>query len=673
MIGRAPIRWVRFHNLCLMRTQFSARVIGLGLVLAPVCAMFAGIGSASAESVSVDPRSVVAGGTVTVTGSDWQGEVEILFIKGNVIVRAGTVQTDPNGGPITTTKTAPTDPGEWTVCAKGMSLSQQQQVSTCANLTVTAPATTTVAASTTTRPATTTVAPTTVAESTTLPSSTSSTSTTPAALVPAELPLGPDGVTDVEEEQLTKEGSGLTGLAIGIGVGIIVLTGIAVVGLSTSTIGARPRPRIAIATGIVGVLIAGGSAVVMPPPKVNVPKLELSRVQASATLKRGASLRTITAECPSGQVIVGGGFASNWDSTNRSDSAYLVNWLETETRNSPWVSSVRFVLPFSVTQTLSPVGSSMPTPPSGVASKYWNVARVDGTVHLSDQVWDSKQESAASANERDRRRSEGLDPGEPTFIASSADVAAAAGDYFYMLHDAQATSREEMPGLHVTQSKPEGASWVVTAELSKNSLMPEVSISVVAVCAPDANNTDEPGVIGAHVVGGDGASSVTCPSGEVVTSAGWGIAPPGYVRAVKLSGSTVEVEGGSAYAVCIRPDGIALSSGTGRADATTAREGSGTAACPAGSKALGGVLTATFTHADGRLFENLPQNVVAAAPVGSGFDVTMRGVAEFWPVAKAGAPGVDRDQAFRINSYDEYEKLSTTSADITAICGRRVP
>lgn len=658
------ISWLSVH---FMRRISRASGVVFGLLLIPVVSSLIGVGPfeagpVSAATLSVDPTSVAGGGSIDIEGGDWLGTVTLSFLKGNTVVQAGTAETGPNGGSITATRTVPNEPGAWQLCAQGMNLGDGVDMSVCVPFTITAPVTTTAAA-------TSTAAPTTTTAETTLPPAT----VPPVSLAPVELPLGPDGMSDVDEETITKKGSGPSGLGIGLGVGIIAVTGLAVVGLASSGLGSRPRPRAAIAAGIVGVLVAGGTAVAVPPPKVNVPKLELSRVQTSAMLSRGSTLRTISADCPAGRVVIGGGFVSTWDSTYRGDLGYLINWLETETRNSSWTGSKTFVLPFNVTQVIRSVDSSVPTPPDGVASKYWNATRVDGTLHLSDQVWDSKQESAFSATERARRRRDGLDAGVPTFIPRSDAVVAAMSDYFYLLHDAQAPSRTDLPGLHVTQSKPERSSWVVTASLSQYSLMPQVSVTAVAVCAPDANNTDEPGVIGAHVIDDDGASSVSCPSGEVVTAAGWGIAPPGYVRAVRVTGSTVDVEGGAAFAVCVKAEGFATTSGSGRVDAKVIREGSGSAACPAGSLALSGALIATYTSPEGGVVDDLPQNVVAAAPVGSGFSVTMRGFAAYWPKAKAGAVGVDVDNAVNVLPYEQYEKLSTSSADITAICGRRVP
>ena len=127
----------------------------------------------------------------------------------------------------------------------------------------------------------------------------------------------------------------------------------------------------AIGVVVVGGLLAGGVGLAMPPPKVNIPKLAVTRVQTSATIARNSS-QTVTANCPPGQVVLGGGWSSDWDSTRIDDPQPMVRWMEADPVYVINRAQVR-------------LGGALPS------VWYWYIARADESAHLSDQAWESNR------------------------------------------------------------------------------------------------------------------------------------------------------------------------------------------------------------------------------------------------------------------------------------------
>ena len=82
------------------------RLVGVVLAI-PCAALFGGVGTARAASLTVDPVAVVEGGNLIVSGEEWIGDVAIVFVKGNTAIQAGSAPSGPNGGPISITVVAP--------------------------------------------------------------------------------------------------------------------------------------------------------------------------------------------------------------------------------------------------------------------------------------------------------------------------------------------------------------------------------------------------------------------------------------------------------------------------------------------------------------------------------------------------------------------------------------
>lgn len=659
--------------------------LGLGLFLIPVLTISVGIGTASASSIAVEPVSVTAGGEIELVGDDWVGLVTLTFVKGNTVLPAGTVLTKPNGGLITLSGKAPDEPGEWQVCAQGVSSTQQGEVSTCADLSV-------VAAPTASRPETTVAEPT-LDETTT--SIETSTSAVPVDLTPVTPPLGPDGVTDVEEESISKNGSGLTGLTVGVMVGIVALAGIGVAGLLKSGPEHRPRRREAIGLGIIGVLLAGATAIAMPPPKVNSPKLALSRVQASEVIPRNSS-KTVSATCPAGSVIVGGGWSSNWSSSRVDDVAPLVAWLDsrpgyvraaTGTTNSLQTFK-------SIVDSGNPVAGVDLSLLADVKRDYWPFARADGTVHVSDTVWPSGNQNWKSLYDFNMwliQQDIAIDEGDPipprptlSDIEWSEDVRQAFVRLYYTTLDrapSGAFADTRLVGTLVGESVPFEHGWRVSATLPPWSLQTSLTLSVVALCAPLAASADDPGVLGVTLRSGNGTGSMraSCESDERLSAIGFeGGQMRGLTRMVPnadLSGAEFTAlgpPGTSLTAVCIRAGGLE----TTTAVATTNVSGSlddGTAArCPTGFTVVGGGAQLSYKNLGSGLFASSTA-VNTAAPVDSkSFRVVIRSPEINFAKNPSGPLLLDIPAVVGVFPYTAFANRDITEVVAHALCARRV-
>lgn len=655
-----------------MRTfEFLRRAV-LGLVASTIAAVVLGTPTALAEPPNLAPSTVTAGGSVTISANDWVGPVTITFLKDNTVLQAGVADAGPNGGPFSVVRSAPTEPGNWQVCLDGTTVATGGAYE-CSNLTVNAVPTTTATVPTST--ATSTTLPGSTTTSTTVPDSTTTTPftvpptsappTAPPTSAPVTLPGSPDGSVVLDEPAGATDGSGLSGLTIGLLVAVGVLTAIGVVGMLSSGIGDRPRPAGAIGVVVVGALVGGALVIVMPPPKVNVPKLAITRVQTSATVDRNSS-QTVTANCPAGSVVVGGGWSSDWSSTRIDDPQPLVKWMETERAS-------RYVLPRG--RVILSNGQPL--------TAYWYVARGDETVHFSDQVWDSNTSSWLYLHlidiwDDDAIEDRGPRP-EVIDIPYRPDVAQAfAAEYYRAMDEGLGRS----VGTLVKASIPVEQGWRVTASLSPASLQTSMVLTVVANCAPLATDTGQPGVLGATIRSFSSAGSFTvpCTAGETATAVGFTAANSAGVSTARVdpdlrSTSFLAMNGAdTATAVCVKSTGLEVRMASASSTMTGGFDGSVTATCPSGFTVLGGGMTFTWKPLGGGANSRV-QAVSAALPIGSkSYGVSIRPSAFHDPTSPATGSALidvpDGKFAFPLVAFANHDM---TEVAVDATCGRRVP
>lgn len=678
-----------------MRRALRRRLISTILV-APAGALLLGVGTAHAATLSVAPTPVAPGADVFVSGNDWVGDVVIVFIQGQLAIQAGTAQTGPNGGPISITVPAPQETGTWQVCAN--SVQQPLPDPVCADLNVEIPTQPTNAPPTTVNQAPTTTP---ANANSTLPTDSSSPDTEPSdessttsivALAPPVFPVEPDGISDVDEESRSTSGSGLSGLTIGLVAGIVALTGVGVVGLAVSREGHRPRRRAAIGVGLVGGILAGATAIAMPPPKVNIPKLSLSRVQVTEEVLRDAK-KTVTAECPDDTVIVGGGWSSDWSSTRVDDVAPLVAWMD---RQPNYVlrppATTNSMATFASVETDAPfVDRSLLTQ---VNSDFWLFARGDGSVHASDSVWPSGNRSWKSLYDFNNwlvQQEEAIDNGNPVppkpevmDLPWSEDIRKAFVSLYYTWMDRAPSgvfADTRLVGTLVNESMPFEHGWRVTVSLPSWSLQKSLALSVVALCAPLAASVDEPGVLGVALRSMKGTEMLIarCKAGERLSSIGFDAGEMrGIVSAIPtkdLAGSEFTVinrTGGSLTSVCVRSDGLETTSVTSMTNVSGGYDDGTTASCPSGFSALGA--GAQFVYKElgsGRLASATAVsslNIIGPKDV----NVAFRSPNINFPRNPSGPLLLDIPRMVGVYPRTAYATSDITEVTVHAICARRV-
>lgn len=642
-----------------------------------------------------------------VSGDEWLGDVALVFMKGNTVVQAGTATTGPNGGSISIAVTAPTESGSWQVCASGINRLDGQPMSTCSSFEVTPPApsppqttnspqstvnqapTTTQASNSTTQASnTTTIVSNTTssvsADISAVESSTSSSVTLERPAVPSE----PDGISEVEEETPSTEGSGLSGLTIGLVAGIVAVTGLGIVGLVSSSARHRPRRGTLVGIGLAGAALAGATAIAMPPPALNVPKLSMSRVQVGEGVPKN-STRTITATCPSGTVIIGGGWASDWSSTQVDDVQPLVEWMEKEPGY--------VIVPPGTLNSFDKFSASdgdgvNPDLYTNVRSEFWDHARTDATVHISDTVWPAPYVSYRSARDQNLwviRSNADSDAGKPiqprpevSNIAWSEEIRQAFVRRYYTTFDRLGTYyvRSRFVGALVSESRPIEQGWRVTITNPKWSLQAMLDVHVVALCAPLAASTNDSGVLGVTLRSKSGPWNVlsTCSSNEVLTSMGFSSPDLGGVASMLpntgLSGGTFNAmseKSATLVAVCVRKDGLEVTSASASTTVSGGHDDGTTAVCPSGYTITGGGMDFSYRQLSSSA-STAAIAVGTAIPVGSkNFNVVIRSPEIAWPQSPSGTPLLNVGSVTAY-AHTDYSKVDSTEMTVHALCAKRV-
>lgn len=676
------------------RITFGARALAraLATMFTISATMLGASGTAHADAtIAVAPATVAPGATITVQGTSWGPDPTLLLVP-NGDIQATPVATKqlslPNGGSFSVSWTAPSAPGTWGVCGTGTDL-QGAGTAPCATFTVTTPSTT----SATTPP---TAAPTTLAVTTTEGSTTSTSVpestlplvappstpevTLPPTTVPPTLPAGVDGSATLDEPPSTAEGSGFSGMAIGGAVGIVLLAGIGVAGMLSSSVGQGPQPRGAIGVGVAGALLAGAVLVIAPPPKVNVPKLAITRVQVSQTLTRGSSAVTVEATCPAGARAIGGGFTSDWSSWTLDQLQPMVDWMEDPREGN------------AVLSRQNAASAEDPTRPD---VSYYLWARQDGSVHFSDQVQQQSAYASWYTIERARIQNEAnadpdsdpvpVDPVED-IAASPAKAAAQAHEYYRAVDTLSAGVNPKLRwvGLLVSRSTPTQRSWQVTASLAGNSLQSSATVNVVALCAPVSGERSPDGVPGVELRPQSTAANVEltalCQTDEVLTAIGWDSARTnGVTKAIATAtngaGYVPSGAGGTetVTAVCVKGPGVAGTSVNTETTVSGGFDGGATASCPSGYTATGGGMAlALQSDKNGTL--KIAQSVLGAAPVGNkGYGVQIRGLLRFQPENPApGSALLSARNGDRFIPLTAYANSDRTSVTVQALCLKRV-
>lgn len=666
-----------------MRRDRQTRPL-ISLLLAVIGTLLVSSGQAdAAPDFSVSPSPADVGSTVQVTGSGWMPGSTITISVGPQGGQADS-SFDTTVGPNSSFEVsfdAPGAAGTWDICGSGSDLGAQF-VYVCAPLTTRSNAPNTTNTGTTT---TTTVDPAPVdtgdVSDTIVPNPTPAPPTSSGNVVP---PAGtPDGAAPVVDDpgSSVTDRSGV-GLAAGIGLGVV---GLAVgLGAAKGLLGGTARPGVGIGivigtlAGSVGVIVATG------PDKANVPPLGIVQVQTTATLNRGAPDSTLVAACPAGMVVLGGGYTSDWSSKNYSDLGYLIEWLETEDVGSKLnPPALTFMYPPASTFELS----------GTLRSKYFSIARRDGSVHLADQVYDSKQETwlswyqRSSAIKMKKEEDSSIRVPEPVFIFHSDAVAEAAADAYYYWHEFLREGYQPTAGLMVHASMPTGVGWSVTASLSKISLVPYTTVSVTAICAPIAPTTGDPGVIGARIVtnstNGSSAAVAECAVDEFVASTGWAVGPLGSLGlALREDGAVVSwsrvtyslnMAGATqtALAVCVKKQGLASTVATGTAMTLAGRDGAATATCPSGYTALGGGFS-LLSGVPGDTSYSVAHTVLGAGPSGpKSFTTKVRGALMVLRNVASSARPADYGGEWNLYLNEDHNTISQSSITAQVVCGKR--
>lgn len=677
------------------------RLVGVVLAI-PCAALFSGVGTARAASLTVDPVAVVEGESLVVSGEEWIGDVAIVFVKGNTAIQAGSAPSGPNGGPISITVVAPPESGAWQVCASGTNRLDMQPVSMCAPLDVTPPAPTppaTNSAPTTNSPSTTNSMPPTDTEpnstappASLVPSESSpgeSSSTSSVALAPPGVPGLPDGISEVDEDGASADGSGLSGLAIGIAAGIVAVTGLAIVGLVSSNASHRPRRSTLVGIGLAGAVLAGATAIAMPPPKLNVPKLSIVRVQTSESIAKNSS-KTITANCPAGTVVIGGGWSSNWSSTRVDDVAPLVAWMEKQPNY--------VIVPPATLNSLEKYGSLESDAVFdrnlylNVRREYWEHARTDATVHLSDTVWPAPYNNYLSAREQNEwiiRAEADSEEGRPVIprpevsgVPWSEEIRQAFVREYYTTFDRLGTYflRSRFVGALVTESVPFEQGWRVKLTNPTWSLQSVLDAQVVALCAPLAASTNDPGVLGVTLRSRSGPWDLLsmCSTNEVLTSMGFASEDMrGIASMLPYEGPSAALFKGMSekpstfVMVCVRKDGLETTSATASTVVGGGYDDGTSAVCPAGFTVTGGGMDFDYRELGS---SSTPSAVAVSTAIPTGsktFSVVIRSPEIAWPQSASGPPLL-RVGSVSMHAHTDYSKVDRTDMTVQALCARRV-
>lgn len=637
-------------------------VVGVGAAL--VATLLAGGAAAHAQgqaTLVLGASTIDAGGNVSVSGEMWQmsGEVTLTVgVPGTQNTVTSTTTTASPNAQIAATLSGPTAAGDYQVCASGNDV-QGAYTYVCQPLNVRGPVQTTTTVnnnpggSGTTTPNTTAnttgeTAPGSVVDSA-VPVTTNSPNTTVDTV-----PMEPDGETVVEEPGTPSTTSGSRGLQLGLVVGVVVLTGIGVVGLLSSKVGDRPRPRGAIGVGLAGAVLATAVAIGTNPDTVHLPPLGLVRVQSTFTVASGKGPVTHSVACPSGLQPISGGFVTSWSSLY-IDVTKLVSWVDSYRDGD----SLAFVKSTSFTSS----GTEY------ISADYWDTARADRTLYVSDSMIDRHQRSSRSVLTNTGSLTEW------DYIKQIPELVPAFRDLYYEVADLY----KDGASVRVRQSAPDGISWTVTAELPDMSLMPDVDVAVTAICAPIASDSSQPGVLGVRTVRIDASpinSIATCNDDELLSGVGWVgrfEAPMTFTLKGNRSMASRPLDSGvlQYMAICVKADHLDITMASASNSMIAGRDGLATAACPTGYLVIGGVYSTTNSNSIAN-----EAALLGSYPIGAkSWSVRERGITFYWP--KSTSSTVYPLQILRLAGippvYETLEQFDTTTITATALCARRVP
>lgn len=605
---------------------------------------------AAGAAFSLSDATVAPSATVNGTGAGWTPQSVVIITvtpTGGQPVSSTQLVADGNGS-FAISLNAPATQGTWQVCADGTGI-DQAAARVCDTLTTKSPdnSTTTINGPVTTD---------TVTTSDTTPAPNPVPATPPAGDTPVT--STPDGASLIGDMGSGGGSSGPSGVGLTIGIGLGLIGVVAGAAAWKGLIGGRARPGVGIGVVVAALAGATGTVVASGSDTARIPGLHTTRVQSSALLQRGVPASTVSAVCPAGTVVIGGGYTTDWSSDDRSDVGYLINWLETtaEVLKNGKVQ-LRFVVPASVT-----------SDGDAVRSQYLRSARSDRSFHLSDQIWNTGRESFQSYFERVVGSS-----GRPAYtIPWSPDVATAAQDVFYRSEEFYG----RFAGVMVNESRPTDLGWSVTAKVSDVSLTKFATISVVALCAPLAATTGDDGVLGSRAVQAyaNGTYSVArCNSDEVVTSTGWTVGKgvlASSAATADLSGTEV---GGATeasdlvWSVCVKSEGLRVTTSSGSATTSAGYDGTASASCPTGSTATGGGFDVRHGTNPGAAVPG-PHSILAATPSGAKtFTARVRGWLGGTMSLPTSAPA-DSNGVFGIHPRTSWENTEVSTIAVSALC-----
>lgn len=608
---------------------------------------------------SIAPGTSAPGGQVVVVAGNWYAGSAVTF---TITLTTPTAGVSPRtyqwragaDGSLREPFPAPAAAGLWQMCGKGLN-SLQQTVSSCRNLLVKGDPVGAAAQSASAAPSS--------APTTTLPSS-------DAGVPPT---AEQDGITPVKESAGPAKSN--THRIWWLVEGVIAAIGLVVSYFMHHGQPTRHRRRVG---SLILLVMVGGPllmAIFVSPGPSSAPTLGLVRVQKTVSLQRSNSNTTVSAQCPAGHVVLGGGYVTDWTSSDRTSLDPLIGYLETTKANSP--------VPGELTYVRSLKWTSKSETGTAPLSQYWSWARADGSLHLADQIYDSKQETWKSVYDRSQPKGAALtkayiDHGEETLIA--------VADTYYTTLDARTTARTV--GVLVGESRPYSGEWRVVAQLPESSLQPEVVMSVTAICAPATTKSSRSGVRGARIVsassGGNSAGSTHCRPDEVATSVGWQVGAVHGVAQASIDPATQNAQvytgtatGNTAVLVCVPSRTIAVTSATDSASTVGGTDAGVKVACPAGTFVLGGGVTTKLVAPDGSE-KAVPHVVLWSAPFSdTTFSVKVRGVVRIGdvkvpPATADGRKGMDGTGDFHVWSIERFTKNDRTDFTAQVICGRRI-
>lgn len=616
-----------------------------------------GVASAGIATFDVAPGTVAPGEIVTASGEGWmpsEGVVLTVSPPGGQAISALQSSADGNGR-FSLALTAPSSTGTWQVCAEGNSI-DQQPATECATLVTRSGGPNDPNATSTTMNgdgSTDTSLADTVDTGNSVPQPITPDDSTPSTSLP-------DGVVAIEGGSTDSSSSGPSGLGLSLGIGLGALGVVAGIGAWKGLIGGRSRPGVGIVV-VVGALVAGTVSVTASgADTAKVPKLLAVRVQSSALMIRGVAPSTVSAVCPGGTTVIGGGYTTDWNSADHSDVGYLIDWMEHFTVATK-ADTTKLMYVDSVGATTGVGGTLL--------GKYFDIARVDRTAHLSDQLWESGHERWISYDQRTRNG------GSASMIPTRPELVDAMADTFYRWGDTGGS----YTGVLAFESRPTPLGWSATAQLSTYSLMPSATLSVVAVCAPVAATVSDDGVLGARVSEGYASNYAGCDADEVITAVGWKMATRGALTGTDLVGEQANgratVAGLSSdsdmvYSLCVKSAGLATKTASAASLTSAGYDGSAAASCPTNWIATGG----TFFVRSGRTAAAAvvqPHSILSAAPTGAKtFTVGVRG----WlggVLGDVSGSSAEYTDVWGIHPLTDYATNQVSPIDVTALCVQR--